>query len=165
MLNNIINPISSSSNARNGKISASSGTSSAMVRIENETNVATKDTKKRLPINKQDQESNGTLKIEIYINSLPKSISDFCRLFNLDEKVIIEYILLDAYNKKINMLDEDDTSEENKQKFFKDILKDQYISDNISSDSLEIAKKNGWLQDSDIETIKRLRESYKILVE
>ena len=104
----------------------------------------------------EDRQSGDIVSFDIDLGSLPNFVHEFCQQVGIDQAVVVEHLLLDAYQKILR--DEDKNR-------FKSVLENEYAMGRISSDALEKAKYYDWLQDSDVEAIKRLRGNFRILLD
>jgi hypothetical protein len=112
----------------------------------------------------EDHRSGDIVSFEIDLDLLPYSLHKFCQQVGIEPAVVVEHLLLDAYQEILYTLAEEDVREEVKSRF-RSVLENEFVMGRISRDALEKAMHYGWLKDSDVKAIKRLRKSFRVLLD
>ena len=112
----------------------------------------------------EDHRRGDTISFEIDLDSLPYSLHKFCQQVGMEPAVVVEHLLLDAYQEILHTLAEEEVREEVKSRF-RSVLENEFVMGRISRDALEKAMHYGWLKDSDVKAIKRLREAFRVLLD
>lgn len=94
--------------------------------------------------------------VSLYPEAFPPSLRRFCEDIQLDEAVVVKHLLIDSYKRILRDLSEKGATA----RLFRNLLKTQFILGKASLEHLERAKLHGWLNESDIVTFKRLKQTY-----
>lgn len=112
----------------------------------------------------EDHQGENTISFEIDLDPLPSSLHRFCQHVGMNPAVVVKHLLLDAYQEILHTLAKENVPEEAKSRF-RSVLENEFVMGRISFDVLEKAVHYDWLEDSDVEAIKRLREAFRVLLD